>query len=221
MNEFPKKGCTRHHCAFKPLAHSSPGAAFNIVGIEFPAKTNQVLARELQVGHSAVFITCVRLDARCLTTGSSRSLRSLGTAFRSPLTKRYMQSGKNMAEISQYDIETRNKYLSEAKSVDFLNATFCIYFYNRDVKRWGPRPKPEDISPSEVFKSYDQREFDQAIERCTKLIKDSLILGNLALNKSISKHTYQKSQESYLKNNSDFSKENLSRALSSGMRDMR
>ena len=64
------------HFAVKPLARSSPGAAFNIVGIEFPAKTNQVLARELQVGHSAVFITCVRLDARCLTTGS-RPLASL------------------------------------------------------------------------------------------------------------------------------------------------
>ena len=88
MSEFPKKGCTRHHCAVKPLARSSQGAAFNIVGIEFPAKTNQVLATELQVGHSAVFITCVRLDARCLTTGSSHSLRSFGTAFRSPLTKR-------------------------------------------------------------------------------------------------------------------------------------
>ena len=56
--------------------------------VEVPPRKNQLLARELRVGHSAVFITCVRLDARCLTTGSSHSLRSFGTAFRGPLTKR-------------------------------------------------------------------------------------------------------------------------------------
>ncbi len=56
--------------------------------VAVPSRKNQLLARELQVGHSAVFITCVRLDARCLTTGSSHSLRSFGTAFRGPLTKR-------------------------------------------------------------------------------------------------------------------------------------
>ncbi|WP_146224895.1 hypothetical protein [Aquipseudomonas alcaligenes] len=57
---------------------------------EFPTKTNQVLAGPLRVGHSAVVMSYVRLDARCLTTGSSHSLRSFGTAFRGPLTKRYV-----------------------------------------------------------------------------------------------------------------------------------
>ena len=126
-----------------------------------------------------------------------------------------------MTEISHHYIETRNKYLNEAKSVDFLNATFCIYFYNSDVKRWGPSPKPEDIYPNEVFENYDRKEFDQAIERCAKLIKDGVNLGDLALNKNIDENNYQQAQELYHKSNLGFSKENLGRALISGMRDMR
>lgn len=126
-----------------------------------------------------------------------------------------------MTELSHYDIETRNKYLDEAKSLDFLNAVFCIYFYNKDVKMWGPRPKPEDIYPNEVFDNYDQKAFDQAIERSANLIKDGQKLGDLALDRSLDEHTYQQAQELYHQNNLGFSKKNLSRALMSGMRDMR
>ena len=126
-----------------------------------------------------------------------------------------------MAELSNYDIDIRNKFLDEAKSVDFLNAVFCIYFYNSDTKRWGPPPKPEDISPVEVFGSYDQKEYDQAIDRCKKLINDGRKLGDLALDRALEDSEYQKAQEVYHQNNLGFSKQNLSRAFSSGMRDMR
>lgn len=126
-----------------------------------------------------------------------------------------------MAELSQYDIDSRNKYLEEAKSLDFLNAVFCIYFYNKDVKRWGPKPKPEDISPNEVFENYNQTEFDQAIEKCVKLIRDGRKLGDLALDKGLDEQKYQQENESYKRNNVGFNQKNLGRAFNSGMRDMR
>src|SRR3989344_54584 len=76
-------------CSLRLKAAEHPLRRLAVHSIEVLSRKNQPLARKLRVGHSAVFITCVRLDARCLTTGSSHSLRSFGTAFRGPLTKRY------------------------------------------------------------------------------------------------------------------------------------
>ena len=64
-------------CSLRLKAAGYPKRRLVARSVPALSRKKQSLARELQVGHSAVFITCVRLDARCLTTGSSRSLRSL------------------------------------------------------------------------------------------------------------------------------------------------
>ncbi|OZG71075.1 hypothetical protein BTA51_22090 [Hahella sp. CCB-MM4] len=127
-----------------------------------------------------------------------------------------------MAELSQRDIDNRIKYLEEAKSLDFLNAVFCIHFYNTDVKRWGPRPKPENISPDEVFDSFTQEEFEQAIEKCKKLINHGRKLGDLAFDRTeAGEQKFQKENAIYDQVNGCFNEKNLGRAFNSGMRDMR
>ncbi len=64
----------------------------DVRSVEAPAKINTWIESSLRVGHCAIFISCVQLEVRSLTTGSSRSLRSLWTsksyAFGRPLTKR-------------------------------------------------------------------------------------------------------------------------------------
>lgn len=139
-----------------------------------------------------------------------------------PWAYHLLQDEQTSSHLSQNYIDDRNKYLKEAQSLDFLNAVFCIYFYNSDVKRWGPPPKPDDISPNEVFQSFAQEDFDAAIEKSKKLIREGLHLGNLAYDRSEEGILrFQKEKEIYKKNNFYFNQKNLDRAFSSGMRDMR
>ncbi len=64
----------------------------DVRSVEAPAKINTWFESSLRVGRCAIFISCARLEVSSLTTGSSRSLRSLWTsksyAFGRPLTKR-------------------------------------------------------------------------------------------------------------------------------------
>ena len=80
-------------------------------------------------------------------------------------------------EISKYALEERAKYLLEAKEAEFLDAVFLINFYNRDTKRWGHGPKPEDITPQEVFSEFDGDTYKDSIRRSQKLLAENGLVG--------------------------------------------
>lgn len=83
-----------------------------------------------------------------------------------------------MSELSKYDIEEREKYVSKAKSANsFLDAVFYIHYYNKDRKRWGPKPKPDDIKPQEVFADYDELEYSKALSACIGLTSKTAYVG--------------------------------------------
>lgn len=80
-------------------------------------------------------------------------------------------------EISKYDLEQREKYIAEAKAAPFLDAVFLIIYFNREFRRWGPGPKPEAITPQEVFADFDVSEYDDAARRSWDLLTGSSVVG--------------------------------------------
>ena len=127
-----------------------------------------------------------------------------------------------MTVPSKHDIDMRRQYVSEARSLDFLNASFCIYFYNNDVKRWGPPPKPEDISPTEAFANVAHERVDEAIARCQTLIDDGFKLGYLAFDLTpAGRQKFEQERKLYDQRHKDFNDKNRDRAFASGMRDNR
>lgn len=81
-------------------------------------------------------------------------------------------------EITERDLRIRAEYIAKAESAEsFKDAVFFIHYYNREIKRWGPRPKPNDISPSEVFESIDEEEYENTLKIVTDLLSRTAYVG--------------------------------------------
>lgn len=89
--------------------------------------------------------------------------------------------GSNTMGISKYDIETREKYVNEAKEApSFLDAVFLINYYNREVKAYGPHPKLSDILPEEVFEEYSETEYMRSLRKANFLLQRTTYVGDAA-----------------------------------------
>ncbi len=120
-------------------------------------------------------------------------------------------------ELNELAFKSRSKIISEAKSYDFLNAVFCIHSYNTRSKL--PPDKTPDISPYDIFVSFDEKEYALAIEKCEKLLDSGIKYGDLAL-KAVryrNGEEYRQVIELFRLNNLGFNDENLDKALHYGM----
>lgn len=123
--------------------------------------------------------------------------------------------------ISRSDAKERNKYVLEARASGFLDAVFLIHYYNSDFKRWGPPPKPADITPQEVFGVFDEKQYDEAMKRARKLLSDASDVGAAFFEYQGVNRTYAEALALFRQNNPGFSERSYSLAASVGIRDMR
>lgn len=121
---------------------------------------------------------------------------------------------------SAYGVETRDRYIQEAKSAAFQDAVFLIAFYNKDVKRWGPPPKLPDIEPEEVFVSFDQAEHKVCQGRASSLMASSGSVGASFFSYPHSR-AYEDELVFFKEKNPGFSERCYFLAASAGIRDMR
>ena len=124
-------------------------------------------------------------------------------------------------EIAKYDLEERAKYISEAKEATFLDAVFLINYYNRDTKRWGPGPKPEDITPQEVFSEFDEGAYKDAVRKSQKLFAGNGLVGMAFFKYQSVTISYEDAVENFRDENPGFSDKSYGLAINAGIRDMR
>jgi hypothetical protein len=122
-----------------------------------------------------------------------------------------------MDEENSRAMDARAKIVNEAKSYNFINAVFCIYSYN-NLNKFSCKNMP-DISPHDVFSSFDKKEYALAIEKCEIFIKSGIKHGNLALTatRHRDKEKYKEIIGSFRLANPGFNEENLEKALNHGM----
>lgn len=124
-------------------------------------------------------------------------------------------------EISKYALEERAKYVSEAKEAAFLDAVFLINYYNRDRKLWGPGPKPEDITPQEVFNEFDESVYKDALRKSQKLLSENGLVGMSFFKYQSVTISYEDAVKKFREENPGFSDKSYGLAINAGIRDMR
>ena len=124
-------------------------------------------------------------------------------------------------ETSKYDLQEREKYISEAKEATFLDAVFLINYYNCHVRIWVRAPKPEEINPKEVFGDFNVNSYNDALKRSKKLFAERGEVGEAFFKYPSAVISYEDSVKKLRKENSGFSEKIYGLTISSGIRDMR
>ena len=151
-------------------------------------------------------------------TGLKRPVYHLQVGTGQPLKQRL---DIRAMEISIYDLEERAKCVSEAKEAEFLDAVFLINYYNRDTKRWGPEPKPKDITPQEVFGEFNEEAYKDALRRSQKLFSENAPVGMAFFKYPSVTISYEAAVKKFCKENPGFNDKCYSLAINAGIRDMR
>lgn len=123
--------------------------------------------------------------------------------------------------ISKYYLEERARYVAEAREAAFLDAVFLINYYNHEMKRWGPGPKPKDITPQEVFGEFDPNEYEHALTRSQELLAGNSLVGMAFFSYQSVTISYKDAVKKLRGENPGFSEKSYELAVTAGIRDMR
>lgn len=125
-------------------------------------------------------------------------------------------------DISKYELDQRAQYVAEAKEAAFLDAVFLIHYYNREIKRWwSHEPKPEDITPQEVFDIFDPDAYEDALKRSQKLLATNTLVGMAFFKYQSVSISYEEAIKKFCSENSGFGDKSYGLAAQAGIKAMR
>ena len=119
-----------------------------------------------------------------------------------------------------YEKKQRNDFLDKAKSSDFLDAVFLVYYYNKNVNIWCAHPIPPKIDISEVFDEHASAIIQEAEEKRANLLRNAYV-GAAFFNYSDSHETYEEAVYRMKAQNPCFSHTSYSRAANHSIKAMR
>jgi hypothetical protein len=116
-------------------------------------------------------------------------------------------------EISLNDLEERERHISEAKSLGFLDAAFLCYYYNHFRKRWGPGEKPLDIRVSEIMPSVVSEVAASAMSKCEEMFSAANLPAMASLGYSEITISHEEALKRFKHFNPGFSEDSYALAL--------
>jgi hypothetical protein len=115
----------------------------------------------------------------------------------------------------------RASFVEEARNAAFLDAAFLVHHYNSRARRWAPDPAPPEITPEEVFGSFDRAAYEEALEKARKLSTDAAYTGMAYFRYEHVKHTYAQARELLRRENPGFAERSYELATGAGITDNR
>ncbi len=115
----------------------------------------------------------------------------------------------------------RASFVEEARRAAFLDAVFLIHHANTYRQRWWPYPRPPEITPEEIFGSFDRHEFEEALGKARKLSSDAAYTGMAYFRYEHVKHTYAQARRLLRAEHPGFSERSYELATSAAITDMR
>ena len=115
----------------------------------------------------------------------------------------------------------RAKVVEEARRAPFLDGVFLLHHCNTDSRRWWPDPKPPEITPEEVFGTFDSRAYAEALERVRKMRSDASYTGMAYFRYEHVNHTYAQARKLLRTEHPGFSERSYELATGAAITDMR
>ena len=115
----------------------------------------------------------------------------------------------------------RAALVEEARGAAFLDAVFLIHHANTQARRWWSDPKPPEITPEEVFGSFDRRDYEEALEKVRKLRADASYTGMAYHDYTQVKHGFGQARKLLRRENPGFAERSYELATGAAITDMR
>lgn len=113
----------------------------------------------------------------------------------------------------------RASFVAEACHAAFPEAVFLVHHYNTRARRRAPEPEPPEVTPEEVFGTFDRERYADALAKARKLSEDAAYVGMAYFKYQGVKHAYAQTRARLRRKNPGFAERSYELATDAAITD--